>query len=210
MTPELEKYADEHTTPEYPVLTKLSRETHLSQVYPRMLSGHLQGTLLRMISAMVKPLRILEIGTFTGYSAICLAGGMPENGILHTIEVDPELEEIITRYVDEAGLTGKVILHFGQAADIIPLLNETWDLVFIDADKPNYLNYFNLVFDKVRNGGIILADNVLWDGKVLNPETRSRDTKGIIEFNEFVLQDDRVENLLLPVRDGLMVIRKIA
>ena len=210
MTPELEKYADEHTTPEYPVLTKLSRETHLSQVYPRMLSGHLQGTLLRMISAMVKPLRILEIGTFTGYSAICLAGGMPENGILHTIEVDPELEEIITRYVDEAGLTGKVILHFGQAADIIPLLDETWDLVFIDADKPNYLNYYNRIFDRVRKGGIILADNVLWDGKVLNPETRSRDTKGIIEFNEFVKQDERVENLLLPVRDGLMVIRKIA
>ncbi|MCX6245165.1 MAG: O-methyltransferase [Bacteroidetes bacterium] len=210
MTPELEKYADEHTTPEYPVLAKLYRETHLSQVYPRMLSGHLQGTLLRMFSAMVQPMRILEIGTFTGYSAICLAGGMPENAILHTIEADPELEEIITRYVDEAGLKEKVILHIGQGMDVIPKLNETWDLVFIDADKPNYLNYYNLVFDNVRKGGIILADNVLWDGKVLKPETRSRDTRGIIEFNEFVQQDERVENLILPVRDGLMVIRKIA
>jgi caffeoyl-CoA O-methyltransferase len=208
MTPELEKYAEEHTMPELPVLTKLNRETHLSQVYPRMLSGHLQGTLLRMISRMVNPRRILEIGTFTGYSAICLAAGMTDNGILHTIEANPELEEIITRYIDEAGLKGKVILHIGQAVGIIPGLDETWDLVFIDADKPNYLTYYDLVFERVRKGGIILADNALWDGKVLYPGTRSKDTKGIIEFNEFVQQDERVENLLLPVRDGLMIIHK--
>ena len=208
MTPELEKYAEEHTTPELPVLTSLNRETHLSQVYPRMLSGHLQGTLLRLISIMLKPLRILEIGTFTGYSAICLASGMRDKGILHTIDADPELREIIIRYIGEAGLIGKVILHTGEALEVIPELDETWDLVFIDADKPNYLTYYKMVFDRVRKGGIILADNALWDGKVLNPVTRSKDTKGIIEFNEFVQKDERVENLLLPVRDGLMIIRK--
>jgi caffeoyl-CoA O-methyltransferase len=209
MTPELETYVEEHTTAEPEVLARLNRETHLSQVYPRMLSGHVQGTLLRMISSMVNPVRILEIGTFTGYSALCLASGLAEEGILHTIEVDPELEEIIRRYISEAGLTGRVILHTGPAAEIIPSLDESWDLVFIDADKPNYLAYYNLVFDRVRKGGFILADNALWDGKVLNPDTRSRDTRGIIEFNEFVQNDKRVENLLLPVRDGLMIIRKL-
>ena len=208
------EYAEQHSTPEYPLLDRLNRETHLKQVYPRMLAGHMQGMLLRFISQMIKPQRILEIGTFTGYSAINLAMGLyslpREEGILHTIEVDPEQEEIIRKYLTEAGLEKKVILHIGDAMKIIPKLDETWDLVYIDADKPNYLNYYKLVFDRVRPGGFILADNAFWDGKVLEPNTRSRDTKGIIEFNEFVLKDDRVENLLLPFRDGLMLVRKKA
>jgi caffeoyl-CoA O-methyltransferase len=211
---ELFEYAEQHSTPEYPFLDKLNRETHLTQVYPRMLAGHMQGMLLRLISQMIKPRRILEIGTFTGYSAINLAMGLctspQEEGILHTIEVDPEQEAIIRKYFIEAGIEKKVILHIGEAMKIIPTLDETWDLVYIDADKPNYLNYYNLVFDRVRLGGFILADNALWDGKVLDPGTRSSDTRGIIDFNEFVLKDDRVENLLLPFRDGLMIVRKNA
>jgi caffeoyl-CoA O-methyltransferase len=216
--PELEKYAEVHTSAEPPVLAKLTRETHLTQMYPRMLSGHLQGTLLRMISGMIKPFRILEIGTFTGYSAICLAAGLTgrpgkgsdiEPALLHTIEVDPELETMIRKYLLEAGVEDKVILHTGNAEEVIPTLNETWDLVFIDADKPNYLNYYRMVFDHVRPGGFILADNALWDGKVLDPATESKDTRGIIEFNDFVQNDPRVENLLLPVRDGLMIVRKM-
>ena len=211
---ELFEYAGQHSTPEYPFLDRLNRETNLTQVYPRMLAGPMQGMLLRLISQMIRPRRILEIGTFTGYSAINLAMGFfstsEEEGLLHTIEVDPEQEAIIRKYFNEAGIEKNVILHIGEAMKIIPTIVETWDLVYIDADKPNYLNYYNLVFDRVRPGGFILADNALWDGKVLNPNTRSRDTKGIIEFNEFVLSDDRTENLLLPFRDGLMIIRKNA
>jgi predicted O-methyltransferase YrrM len=211
---ELSEYAEQHSTPEYPFLATLNRETHLTQVYPRMLAGHMQGMLLRLISQMINPRRILEIGTFTGYSAINLAMGLTsspgDEGILHTIEVDPELEETIRKYFIEAGIEKKVILHIGEAMKIIPTLDENWDLAYIDADKPNYLNYYNLVFDRVRPGGFILADNALWDGKVLDPGTRSKDTHGIIDFNEFVTKDDRVENLLLPFRDGLMIIRKLA
>ena len=221
---ELEKYAAQHTTDELPLLAKLNRETHLTQVYPRMLSGHLQGTFLRMISRMVKPFRILEIGTFTGYSAINLAVGLAnrpatdssstkkdkikDEAKLHTIEVDPELESMIRKYLHEAGVEDKVIVHIGNAIEIIPTLDETWDMVFIDADKPNYLNYYKMVIDRLSTGGLIIADNALWDGKVLNPDTRSRDTCGIIEFNDFVQQDKRVENVLLPVRDGVMIIQK--
>jgi predicted O-methyltransferase YrrM len=211
---ELFEYAEQHSSREYPFLDRLNRETHLTQVYPRMLAGHMQGMLLRLISQMINPRRILEIGTFTGYSAINLAMGLfslpAEEGVLHTIEVDPEQETIIRKYFREAGIEKKVILHIGEAMKIIPTLDETWDLVYIDADKPNYLNYYDLVIDRVRPGGFILADNTLWDGKVLNPNTRSRDTHGIIDFNEFVLADKRVENLLLPFRDGLMIIRKNA
>jgi len=210
---ELLDYAEKHSTPEYPFLERLNRETNLTQLYPRMLAGPLQGLLLRFISQMIKPRRILEIGTFTGYSAINLAKGLQstpqEEGILHTIEVEPEQEDFIRKYLKEAGLEQKVILHIGEAVKIIPTLDETWDLVYIDADKSNYLNYYKLIFDNVRPGGFILADNVLWDGKVLNSNTRSRDTHGIIDFNDFVMQDDRVENLLLPFRDGVMVVRKV-
>ncbi len=207
---EFEQYAEEFSMPEPEVLARLNRETHLSRVYPRMLSGHLQGTLLRMISHMIRPLRILEIGTFTGYSAICLASGLKEDGLLHTIEVNPEEETMIRKYVEEAGLSAKIILHIGEAEKVIPTLKEQWDLVFIDADKPNYLKYYNMVFDHVRPGGFIMADNAFWGGKVLDPKTNDKETLGIIEFNTFVHNDRRVEHLLLPIRDGLMLARKIA
>jgi len=205
----LEKYAEDFTTDESPLLQKLYRETNLKILYPQMLSGKLQGSLLRMISKMIAPKKILEIGTFTGYSAICLAEGPADRGVLDTIEVNPELEEMIMRYFTEARITDKVKLHIGNALEIIPKLNGPFDLAFIDADKENYLNYYKLIFDKVKKGGFILADNVLWGGKVLKKTPSSdTDTNGIKEFNEFVRNDDRVSNLLLPIRDGLMVMMK--
>jgi len=216
------EYAKKMTTPEITLLHRLNRETHLSQVYPQMLAGHMQGTLLQMISKMIRPRRILEIGTFTGYSAICLASGLtPSPGslpskergkgvVLHTIEANAELESIIRKYLKEASLEDSVELHIGEASDIIPALDEEWDLVFIDADKSNYLTYYKLILPRVRKGGFILADNVLWDGKVLEPmDNPDKDTLGITAFNEFVRQDTRVEQLLLPFRDGLMIIRKL-
>jgi predicted O-methyltransferase YrrM len=208
MTPGWEQYAGEHTSPEPSFLAMLNRETQLTQVYPRMLSGHLQGTLLRMISHMLKSHRVLEIGTFTGYSAICLASGLHEAGMLHTIEVNPEQEEIIRRFIDEAGLKEKIILHIGEALKVIPALDEKWDLIFIDADKPNYLRYYEMVFEKVRKGGFILADNAFWGGKVLDQNATDKETLGIKEFNEFIQKDERVENILCPIRDGLMIILK--
>lgn len=224
---ELIEYAETHSTPEPHLLATLNRETHLTQVSPQMLSGHLQGTLLRMISHMIRPNRVLEIGTFTGYSAINLALGLNKTveqssgsqglsgaregkSVLHTIELNPELEDGIRRFIREAGLEEQIILHIGNALEIIPRLDETWDLVFIDADKSNYLNYYHMVFPKVSTGGFIVADNCLWDGKVLeNPEQMDQDTRGIVEFNEFVHCDKRVENILLPFRDGLMVMLKL-
>jgi predicted O-methyltransferase YrrM len=159
---------------------------------------------------MLCPSSILEIGTYTGYSAICLAEGLTDKGMLHTIEINPELEEMIRRYFNEVGISSKTSLHIGNAMEIVPTINTTFDLVFIDADKENYLNYYNMVFDKVRKGGIIIADNVLWGGKVLKDKpTPDKETKGIKEFNEFVQQDKRVENMLLPLRDGLMIVRKL-
>jgi caffeoyl-CoA O-methyltransferase len=222
ITDELSKYTEAHTSDELPFLAALSRETHLTQVYPRMLAGNLQGTFLRMVSAMIRPKRILEIGTFTGYSAINLAKGLAAPslrpspggeelgvGLLHTIEVNPELEEIIRRYIREAGLEERIVLHIGDALQIIPTLKEQWDLIYIDADKPNYLNYYKMLFDHLRPGGLLLADNALWGGKVLQPRKKmDKDTLGIVEFNEFVQNDDRVENVLLPIRDGIMMIRK--
>jgi len=203
---EIEDYCKGHTSPELSFLAALNRETHLTQVYPRMLSGHMQGTFLRLICHMIKPERVLEIGTFTGYSAINLALG--SNGIVHSIEVNPELELLASKYISEAGVENSVVLHFGEALKIIPELDETWDLVFIDADKPNYLNYYKLVFPRVRKGGWIIADNALWGGKVTDPGKADKDTAGIIEYNDFVQRDERVENLLLPFRDGLMIARK--
>lgn len=204
---EIEQYCEAHSSPEADVLAALNRETHLTQVYPRMLSGQMQGTFLRFISQMIMPSKILEIGTFTGYSAINLALGC--EGIVHTIEVNPELEHIIRKYILESGTVNRIIPHIGDALEIIPTLDETWDLVFIDADKPNYLNYYNLVFPDVRKGGWIIADNALWDGKVLSADTREKDTLGIKEYNNFIMKDERVEKLLLPFRDGLMIARKI-
>ncbi len=204
------KYAEEHSSPEPEILKELNRETHVKMLYPRMLSGHMQGRLLSMISRMICPEKILEIGTYTGYSAICLAEGLKENGMLHCIEINPEFEEIINKYINKSNLAQKVILHIGDAINVISGLNEMFELVFIDADKEQYLEYYKLVFDKVKPGGYILADNVLWDGKILKQEKSiDKETSGIKEFNDFVQQDFRIEKFLLPFRDGLMIIRKI-
>jgi len=176
-----------------------------------MLSGHLQGTLLQMLSHMIHPTNILEIGTYTGYSAICLAKGLKINGHLDTIDINEELEDMAFRYICEAGLQDRITQHIGQAADIIPGLDKTYDMVFIDADKQNYSLYYDMVFDKVPVGGYILADNVLYDGEVVMPEReQSKNGRAIHAFNEKVKNDSRVEHVLMPVRDGIMIIRKIA
>lgn len=205
----IENYALAHSQPESDVLKKLNRETHAKVMMPRMLSGHLQGNVLSMFSKMLQPKQILEIGTYTGYSGICLAQGLQENGKLHTIDINDELETMVRSFIEEAGLTNKVNYYLGNALTIIPTIKETLDLVFIDADKKNYAAYYDLVFDKVRNGGFIIADNVLWSGKVLDDETKMDvDTKAIHNYNKKIHNDPRVEHMLLPVRDGLMIARK--
>lgn len=205
---DISAYAEAHTTAEHPVLEELNRETNAKVLMPRMLSGHLQGRILSMISHMLKPQRILEIGTYTGYSAICLSEGLEEGGLLHTIDINEELRPMVKKYFEKAGCSEKIAIHTGDAVKIIPQLNEVFDLVFIDADKKNYSVYFDLVISKVRKGGIILADNVLWSGKVLDaPAEMDADTKAITAFNVKIQQDERIENVLLPVRDGLMVMR---
>jgi len=210
LDPDIINYAEVHTTDETDVLKKLNRETHLKMLYSQMLSGHLQGALLKMISKILCPNKILEIGTYTGYSAICLSEGLTKDGVLHTIEINPEFEDIISKYFNESGFSEKIKLHIGNATDIINSIDGPLDLVFIDADKENYLNYYQQVLKKVRTGGIIIADNVLWKGKVLNkPLPSDTETKAIIEFNDFVQKDKRVENILLPFRDGLMIVRKL-
>jgi len=210
MNSAIETYITDHSSPEDDLLKRLNRETHLKVLNPRMLSGHVQGRFLEMISKMIRPQRILEIGTYTGYSAICLAKGLAGNGILHTIEVNPELEEFAKRYFREAGLESQIIQHGGDALELLPQIDETFDLVFIDAAKESYLDYYHLIFDKVRKGGFILADNALWDGKVVDPnQVQDKETQGIIAFNDFIRKDDRVENVLLSLRDGIMIIRKL-
>ena len=205
----IEEYILNHSDEEDPILAELNRETNLKILRPRMLSGHLQGKILEMISKMINPERILELGTYTGYSAICLAKGLQENGIFHTIEINDELEDIIRKYFTKAQIENTVKLHFGDARKIIPEINEQFDLIFIDADKREYLEYYNIVFDYVKPGGFILADNVLWSGKVIDLKSPDDEyTKGIFEFNEFIKNDDRVEKVILPLRDGLMLIRK--
>jgi len=200
-------YAEKHTNEESVVLKQLNRQTHLKVMLPQMLSGKLQGQLLRMVSYMIRPMKILEIGTFTGYSAICLAEGMASGGVLYTIDKDPELTDMAQSYFKKAGMSKRIKALTGIALDIIPKLKGKFDIVFIDADKENYSNYFDQVIDKVKKGGFIIADNVLWGGKVLG-NTRDKETVGIKAFNKKVLADDRVENLLLPIRDGLMILRK--
>jgi predicted O-methyltransferase YrrM len=205
----LNDYAEKFSTPETQVLAKLNRETNVKVEMPVMLSGHLQGEILRMISCMVKPKRILEVGTYTGYSAICLASGLAEEGHLHTIDINEELEDMAFRYFCAAGLDKKITQHIGKAAEIIPTLEEKFDLVFIDADKQNYHLYYDLVFDKMPVGGFILADNVLYDGEVILPgEEQSKNARAIHAFNEKVRKDNRIEHVLLPVRDGVMIVRK--
>ncbi|MFB9863828.1 O-methyltransferase [Rufibacter immobilis] len=210
LDPDLHAYAEAHTSPETPLLHRLNRETHLNVMKPRMLSGHLQGRTLAMFSQMLRPRRILEIGTYTGYSALCLAEGLTEDGILHTIDVNDELEDMVRRYISEAGLDQKIRLHIGQAANVIPTLEEQWDLVFIDADKKSNGLYFDLIIDQVRPGGFILTDNVLWSGKVVEKfrPKLDKDTELVLDFNRKVHEDPRVENLLLPIRDGILVARK--
>ncbi|MCC6689971.1 MAG: O-methyltransferase [Bacteroidia bacterium] len=209
INPTIEQYALNHTQPENDTLFQLNRETNLKVMMPRMLSGHLQGRILSMFSNMIKPKYILEIGTFTGYSAICLSEGLIQGGKLITIDINVELEKMVRNYFSKAEVTKKIDYRIGNALTIIPDLKEKFDLVFIDADKENYSTYYDLVFDKVNNGGFIIADNVLWSGKVLmDKDKMDKDTKAICDFNDKVHKDDRVEHLLLPVRDGLMIMRK--
>jgi predicted O-methyltransferase YrrM len=207
--PEIEKYIEEHTTPESEVLYDLYRQTNLRTFYPRMLSGRVQGKFLEMVCRMLQPEKVLEIGTFTGYSAIAMAQGMPDDGIVYTIEVNAEMESFISEYVAKSGMEKKIKLLMGDALQIIPELNETFDLIFIDADKEQYVAYYELAIKKLRAGGFLLADNVLWSGKVLEEDSLSdKETKGVKAFNEHIKNDDRVEQVMLSVRDGLMLIRK--
>lgn len=205
----IQTYADQHTEPESDLLKKINRETNMHVMHPRMLSGNLQGRTLAMISHMIQPNRILEIGTYTGYSALCLAEGLHATGKIITLDLNQELESRIKGYFNESQLGGQIDLHIGNALDLIPTFDEIWDLVFIDADKNNYLNYFNLVVENVREGGFIVADNVLWSGKVIDQNQTDTDTQAIRLFNEQVHNDTRVANVLLPIRDGLMILRKL-
>lgn len=207
----LDQYIHNHISPEDDYLRELDRETHQKVLHPRMLSGHLQGQILSMISCMVKPKYILEIGTFTGYSALCLAKGLAKGGKLHTIEIDDELESIAKKYFQKSGMSDQIVQHIGDARQIIPSLNLVFDLVFIDADKRDYCDYYKLVFNNIPVGGFIVADNVLWDGKVVDPKSADEEqTRGILEFNHLVQNDSRVKNVILPVRDGIMLVQKVA
>ena len=200
-------YSVAHTSPPQEVLYQLERASHLRTLSPQMVSGPYQGMLLQFISQMIRPRRVLEVGAFTGYAAICMAQGLAEGGEVHTIEVNDELAYIIREYVEKAGLTDKVKLYIGDAATVIPVLNEIFDLVFLDAGKLDYAKHYELALSRTRSGGFILADNILWDGKVLTDDQEAT-TVAIRNFNKMVHEDTRVDNLLLPLRDGLMVIRK--
>jgi predicted O-methyltransferase YrrM len=208
LQPDLQRYAEQHTSPESDLLKRIDRETHARVLMPRMLSGHLQGRLLTMLSHMIKPKSILEIGTYTGYSAICLAEGLAPGGKLVTIDSNEELEDTVRAYIKEAGLEQTIDYRIGNALELVPKLTGPFDLVFIDADKENYQRYYDFVFKLVPLGGYILADNVLWSGKVLQSKP-DKDTRAIQEFNEKVQDDPRVESILLPVRDGIMIARKV-
>ena len=203
------EYSEKYSQQEPKILQELNRETHLKVLNPRMLSGFFQGRLLSIISKLIKPKKVLEIGTYTGYSAICIAEGMNKNGIIHTIDKNEELNTIQKKYFKKSGLENNIIQYNGCALDIIPKIEEKFDLIFIDADKENYINYFNLVIDKLNNNGVILADNVLWSGKVINSEDHDLTTNVLREFNRMVNNDKRVETILLPIRDGISIIRKI-
>ena len=202
-------YSISKSEKESKLLNDLYRETYLKVLNPRMISGHYQGRILSLISKIISPKKILEIGTYTGYSAICLCEGMDKDGILHTIDNNKELVEIQNKYFKKANLKDKIIQHSGDAKNIIPSIDEEFDIVFIDADKESYPEYYDLIINKVRSGGIIIADNILWSGKVLEKvEKDDQATKSIIEFNNKIIEDDRVKNIILPIRDGLNIIRK--
>ena len=205
----IENYSVENTSKESNLLSELNRETWAKVMTPRMLSGHLQGRILSMISNMLKPNTIIEIGTYTGYSALCLAEGLSENGILHTIDINEEYTSYAHKYFQRSDYTDKITQHIGNAVDVIPSISEKVQLVFIDADKENYSNYYNLIFDKLEIDGYIIADNVLWSGKVVE-DKMDIETKALDEYNKMIQNDNRVENILLPVRDGLMICKKIS
>mgnify|MGYP003644193723 FL=1 len=209
LSDDLEYYLSQNHDPEEDLLAELNRQTHLKILQPRMLSGPLQGRYLSFLSKLLRPERILEIGTYTGYSALCLAEGLAPSGRLHTIEINDELESFTQSFFSRSAYADKLQLHIGDALEIIDELKEPWDLIFIDADKPRYLNYYEKLIPQLKSGAVILADNVLWSGKVLKePDPRDESTLALVEFNRFVQDDGRVENLLLPLRDGLMCIRK--
>ena len=202
-------YSISKSEKESKLLNDLYRETYLKVLNPRMISGHYQGRILSLISKIISPKKILEIGTYTGYSAICLCEGMDKDGILHTIDNNKELVEIQNKYFKKANLKDKIVQHSGDAKKIIPSIDEEFDIVFIDADKESYPEYYDLIIDKVRSGGIIIADNILWSGKILEKvEKDDQATKSIIEFNNKIIEDDRVKNIILPIRDGLNIVRK--
>ena len=205
---ELESYIENHSQQEPELLAALNRETHQKILQPRMLSGHFQGRVLSMLSKLIRPMRILEIGTYTGYAALCLCEGMQKNGSLDTIDINEELESIQKKYFDLSPWKNQIRQHIGDAIEIIPTLDKKYDLVFIDADKENYLNYFDLIVPIMNVGGIILSDNVLWSGKVLEtPDPRDLSTTILLEYNKKINEDSRVETVLLPIRDGLTVSR---
>jgi len=207
--PAIEKYIQEHCTEEPDVLKELERQTFLHVLLPRMLSGHVQGRVLSLLSKMISPKQVLEIGTFTGYSAICFAEGLVQGGQVHTIDINEELEELVAKFVEKAGMKNQIKQYIGKALEIIPSMDIEFDLVFIDADKINYLPYYEMVLPKVKQGGFILADNVLWSGKVTDENVKpKKDTQAILDFNRFVANDPRVEKVILPLRDGIFLIRK--
>ena len=208
LTEGLQTYLEQHCEPEPELLRYINRETHLKVPMPRMLSGHYQGRVLSFLSKLTSPSRILEIGTFTGYATLCLAEGLSDGGIIHTIDINEELEERVKHFFETSRYRNQISYHLGNAIHIIPTLDEIFDIVFIDADKKNNGAYYDLVFGKVRRGGLIIVDNVLWSGKIIS-DASDKDTENIRRFNEKVKTDPRTEKLILPVRDGLFIIRKL-
>ena len=205
----IEEYIKNNSSKEPQILKDLNKETYLKVLNPRMLSGHLQGRFLSIITKLIKPKKILEIGTYTGYSALCMAEGLIENGIIHTIDINEELVSIQNKYFEKSKCNNSIIQHVGDARNIIKNINEKFDIVFLDADKENYIEYFELVIEKVKKGGLIIADNVLWTGKVVEPDQDDDElTQYLIDFNKMINEDDRVENIILPLRDGLNLILK--
>ncbi len=208
ITQELDQYCCSHTADENELLKRINRETHLEVLQPRMLSGHFQGRVLSMLSKMIQPKRILEIGTYTGYSALCLAEGLKMDGKLVTIDVNEELAARVQSYFDESSFSKQISYVISPALEVIPSLNETWDLVFIDADKQNYIEYYEMILPLVKSGGYIILDNVLWSGKVTDSQKNDKDTVLLRKLNTLIHTDERVEEVLLPIRDGLMIARK--
>lgn len=207
---EIDEYSTEHTQSESQLLSELNRETHVKMLIPRMLSGHMQGRIISAISHMMRPKHILEIGTYTGYSALCFAEGLAENGKITTLDVNEELAPMAEKYFSKSKYANQIDFKIGNAVEVIPTLDGPFDLVFIDADKENYANYFDLVIDKVPSGGFILADNVLWSGNILKAKAdMDKSTLALDDFNKKVHLDPRVENVLFPIRDGIMVLRKL-